>query len=166
VSLIRQADGALVIATTAQGDPGNGLDWTVGRLVDSQTTMNQILLGGNDTLSLTPNSDIGVDVYGYTGNDTITGGAGNDTLDGGPGNDSLVGGAGFDRADYGDAPAAISATFTSGGAGSVTVDGNGGTDTLVQIEEIRGVAVQRHAERWERQRQLYRPRRQRHHPCR
>jgi hypothetical protein len=51
-------------------------------------------LGGNDTLYLSPYSDI---FHGYGGNDRIYGDVGNDRLFGDAGNDLIVGGSGADR---------------------------------------------------------------------
>jgi Ca2+-binding RTX toxin-like protein len=57
-----------------------------------------------------------VNLNGFTGNDTVFGGAGNDTLLGGYGNDRVYGGAGNDL---------ITDEFTAGGIGN-----EGGNDTI------------------------------------
>jgi uncharacterized delta-60 repeat protein len=86
---ILQADGALLIGST------DGGDFALTRLLPSQTAIDQILLAGDDTLTL--NTDVGADMHGYTGNDTLTTGSGNDRLFGGDGNDTINGGAGHDK---------------------------------------------------------------------
>jgi hypothetical protein len=82
-------------------------------------------LGGNDSITVGSTITQGADLYGGSGNDTLTGGAGNDRLfgedgndrlNGGKGHNLLVGGAGDDR-------------LTNGGASSVLI-GGGGADTL------------------------------------
>ncbi|MDZ4253123.1 MAG: hypothetical protein U1A72_11210, partial [Sulfuritalea sp.] len=86
---VLQSDGALLVGST------NGGDIAVTRLLPSQTAIDQILLAGDD--ALTANTDVGVDLHGYLGNDTLTTGSGNDRLFGGPGNDGLTGGSGKDQ---------------------------------------------------------------------
>ena len=54
--------------------------------------------GGNDTLT---GSSVSDKLYGGDGNDVLMGGSGNDTLVGGTGNDLLDGGAGSDRYHFG-----------------------------------------------------------------
>ena len=56
-------------------------------------------------------------LYGYAGDDTLTGGSGNDILRGGAGDDTLIGGAGND--------------YLNGGAGNDTLTGGFGSDTAV-----------------------------------
>jgi Ca2+-binding RTX toxin-like protein len=58
-----------------------------------------------------------VRIYGYDGDDTITGGSGNDILRGGNGNDTMNGGAGND--------------YLNGGAGNDIITGGPGADTVV-----------------------------------
>lgn len=98
-------------------------------------------------------------VYGFDGNDTLTGSAGSDFFEGGTGADSLAGGGGFDYASYagalaavrvdllapnlntgdaaGDSYASMEAFFLTGfndvfvgGAGQNIVFGGGGNDLL------------------------------------
>ncbi|KAF0160768.1 MAG: hypothetical protein FD157_4176, partial [Rhodocyclaceae bacterium] len=78
---VLQSNGALVVGNTVDGDIA------VTRLLPAQTAIDQILLSGDDVLSM--NTDVGVDMWGYKGNDTLTTGTGNDKLLGGEGNDIL-----------------------------------------------------------------------------
>ena len=64
-------------------------------------------------------------IYGYEGNDNLTGGDGNDLLDGGSGNDTLNGGNGNDTLIGGDGNDSL-----VGGAGNDVLDGGAGNDTL------------------------------------
>ena len=56
-------------------------------------------LAGNDTVTIT--GTVGIDLFGFAGNDSMIGGVGNDTLYGGLGNDSLNGGVGNDSMEGG-----------------------------------------------------------------
>ncbi len=60
---------------------------------DDNTSLNNALFSGADTLTGGPQSDL---LHGYGGGDSISGGGGNDTLIGGPGNETLNGGPGTD----------------------------------------------------------------------
>ena len=71
---------------------------------------------GNDTV-MPANSDIGQWLYGFAGNDTLTGGNGNDSLRGGLGDDSLNGGPGDDN--LGGGSGADTFNFSAGGADTV-----------------------------------------------
>ncbi|WP_218015175.1 hypothetical protein [Cobetia sp. 5-11-6-3] len=62
-------------------------------------------------------SDTSVYLYGFAGNDVLTGGSASDALQGGDGDDTLIGNLGDD--------------YLSGGAGSNIFDGGEGDDTLV-----------------------------------
>ncbi len=85
------------------------------------------LMPGNDTITYTNNSGVGMTFNGGAGNDIITingtngdtlnGGAGNDQLNGGDGNDTLNGGLGNDT--------------LNGGTGDDAMDGGAGNDTYV-----------------------------------
>ena len=57
-------------------------------------------LAGNDTITIT--GTVGIDLFGFAGNDSMVGGVGNDTLFGGLGNDTLNGAAGNDSMHGGD----------------------------------------------------------------
>ena len=65
-------------------------------------------------------------VYGGTGNDTITGSSGNNIIYGGAGNDAISGGAGSDQL-FGEA----GTDTIHGGAGDDTLNGGADADTLV-----------------------------------
>jgi len=73
-------------------------------------------------------------LFGFSGNDTLSGGTGDDTLSGGTGDDTLVGGTGNDRASFRSAAAGVTVDV---GAGSATGDG---TDVLSTIEDVIGSA--------------------------
>ncbi len=83
------------------------------------------LTGGNvtDTLYGGDGNDT---LYGYAGNDTLDGGIGNDTVRGGDGNDTVNGGDGAD-ALYGENGNDV----MNGGLGNDTIDGALGNDTYV-----------------------------------
>src|SRR4029079_6739066 len=51
---------------------------------------------GNDTVALTPGTDVVADLQGNAGNDVLTGAGAMDALEGGNGDDTLNGGAGND----------------------------------------------------------------------
>ncbi|MGK9259421.1 calcium-binding protein [Sinorhizobium meliloti] len=84
-----------------------------------------------DTLSNIEN------VYGGSGNDTITGDAQNNLIRGGDGNDVLDGGAGNDTADYTDKTQSVVVTLM--GATPATVFVNGvAEDTISNFENVYG----------------------------
>ncbi|WP_323130607.1 calcium-binding protein [Sinorhizobium medicae] len=84
-----------------------------------------------DTLSNVEN------VYGGSGNDTITGDAQNNLFRGGGGNDVLDGGAGNDTADYTDKTQSVVVSLT--GATPATVFVNGiAEDTISNFENVYG----------------------------
>jgi Ca2+-binding RTX toxin-like protein len=78
--------------------------------------------GGNDVLT---GGDAANWMDGGVGNDALTGGAVGDTLIGGDGTDSLVGGGGADSLDGG-----LLADTLTGGAGDDTMNGGSGNDTF------------------------------------
>jgi Ca2+-binding RTX toxin-like protein len=92
-------------------------------------------LGGNDVITVNSKITQGADLYGGTGNDTLTGGAGddrlfgedgNDRLTGGKGHNLLVGGAGDDRLTNGG-----TASVLIGGSGADTITAGKGGDLLI-----------------------------------
>jgi Ca2+-binding RTX toxin-like protein len=96
----------------------------------------------NGTLTAANNTDHAM--YGWLGNDVLTGAAGNDTLygqlgndtlNGGDGNDLLNGGGGTDTASYADSASGVTASLAV-----VTVQNTvgAGLDTLVAIENLIG----------------------------
>jgi len=96
---------------------------TAANAMTAHVSHDSVLYGfdGNDTLTGQAGDDV---LFGQNGNDLILGGDGNDTLAGGPGFDSVFGGAGNDVIRH-----------TLGESGGV-IDGGSGTDTL----EIFGTA--------------------------
>jgi len=110
----------------------NGHSVTVrgGRATVTNTKLIKVFgLGGNDNLFLDESKGAlpKADIFGGTGNDTITGGSGNDVLDGGDGNDVINGGRGNDVALMG---AGDDIFIWNPGDGSDVVEGQGGVDTL------------------------------------
>jgi Ca2+-binding RTX toxin-like protein len=110
---------------------------TVGDFLQSAVTGRVVArgLGGNDTITAPATLTSGVDMYGGTGNDKLTGGAGpdrlfgedgNDTVTGGKGNDLLVGGTGNDTLTD-----TVGLNVLIGGAGADKLTGGTGSDLLV-----------------------------------
>ncbi|MEL0630830.1 type I secretion C-terminal target domain-containing protein, partial [Psychromonas aquatilis] len=104
----------------------NGLLFNTDVVIEGTNGDDQINESGNNN---------GVRIYGYEGNDDLTGTDYNDLIRGGSGNDSLTGGAGNDVLIDGNG----SDTFSAGagddymsisGNGFVSIDGGIGTDTL------------------------------------
>ena len=93
--------------------------------VDSVTSIQGNMAGGNDIVLLDPSVSIPITVAGDAGNDTIVGGSGNDSLVGGSGNDSINGGDGDDEL-YDDA----GSNFLSGDAGSDNLKAGAGADSM------------------------------------
>ena len=77
-----------------------------------------------DTLT---GDDLGQDLYGHAGNDTIDGGGGNDLLNGGTGDDVIRGGPGGDAVE--------------GSAGGDFIDGGPGRDLFAGDNECTDAAV-------------------------
>jgi hypothetical protein len=83
-------------------------------------TVNRLVvyaLGGNDRVAVNARVQVGADLYGGAGNDSLTGGAGSDVLVGGAGADRLAGGLG--------------ANVLVGGAGADRLIGGAGDDLLI-----------------------------------
>ena len=77
-------------------------------------------------------------LFGFAGNDVLTGNSGNDTLFGGDGQDALTGNAGNDRLDGGDGNDTI-----YGFDGADTIEGGSGSDTLyltATSDDLNGAA--------------------------
>ncbi|RVI72515.1 calcium-binding protein, partial [Sinorhizobium meliloti] len=85
----------------------------------------------DDTLSNVEN------VYGGSGNDTITGDAQNNLIRGGGGNDVLDGGAGNDTADYTDKTTSVVVTLAGATLATVFVNGIA-EDTISNFENVYG----------------------------
>ncbi|MGN6159020.1 MAG: beta strand repeat-containing protein [Devosia sp.] len=130
---------------TAQFDAGSGVQSTS---VAAQSAIDTY--GDTDTftdvlaVTLTDANDVayaddtrGTTIYGYGGDDLITGGAGDDNLVGGDGNDTLSGGTGANILVGG----AGNDTFILGAAGTATITDftAGGTDDAVDLTAIAGV---------------------------
>ena len=96
------------------------------------------LLGSNTTGLLTEGTTVGESIdksstttsqriYGYEGNDNLTGGSGNDLIRGGTGNDTIIAGNGND--------------LIYGGSGNDTLTGNDGTDVFVWEDGDQGTTT-------------------------
>lgn len=72
---------------------------------------------------------VAVKLYGYGGNDSITGGSGNDSIDGGAGNDTMVGGSGNDT------------YVVNSTSDKVIEQAYGGTDSIVSSISITNLAA-------------------------
>ncbi|WP_353143379.1 beta strand repeat-containing protein [Acinetobacter pragensis] len=88
-------------------------------LLDSFSNGDEFIFEGSNVTDNLDHSAAtnGVRLYGYAGNDTLTGGSGDDSLRGGDGNDTLIGGAGND--------------LLIGGSGNDTLTGGAGNDTAL-----------------------------------
>ena len=122
IALSRDAAGKILV---------NGGAVTVigGTPTVANTAQIQVFgLGGNDVVTL--NEAIGAlpraNLFGGSGNDTLTGGAGNDQLFGEAGNDNLLGRGGFDLLFGGNENDTI-----TGGDADDQVFGQGGEDRMV-----------------------------------
>lgn len=86
---------------------------------------------GDDTITA---DDSGMQIKGWGGDDSLTGGAGADILEGDAGNDTLDGGAGDDTIEGGDGSDTISGDagddYIEGGSGDDVLDGGANVDTL------------------------------------
>lgn len=99
---------------------------------------------GDDSASGVPSNKRGA-LYGFGGNDTLTGGAlndslfggsGNDTLTGGAGNDILDGGSGVDTVHYAATRALSASNILSQGGQFVISTITDGVDKLTKMEQI------------------------------
>lgn len=137
-------DGATIDVRWQMWNPIDYLKFSDGTIVDMETVLVPVYgTEGNDPNYLSGTQDNGAYregasindlIYGYGGNDNLSGGTGVDTLYGGDGNDSLDGGAGGDYL-YGDAgidvlSGADGDDFLYGGAGNDTIYGRNGNDTV------------------------------------
>jgi Ca2+-binding RTX toxin-like protein len=94
-------------------------------------------LSGNDTITYTNNSGVGMTFFGGAGNDTITiNGPNADTLNGGDGNDMLIGGLGQDTVNGDAGDDRITMLVTAGNVD--TIDAGADTDTLVLSGVVPG----------------------------
>ena len=108
------------------------------------------LFDGNDTgtIKAVGTFSIPMVMLGGPGADTLNGGSGDDKITGGAGNDTLNGGGGRDAANYFNAAAGVTVDLNLAGAQNT---GGAGTDILIGIEDLRGLGIQRHADRRWRQ---------------
>ena len=128
-------------------DSGTGNTLFVANIAPDQLGANNVTiegqalaLGPGDTLESTLR-DVGAELQGdtlnlrgFTGSQTFTGGAGDDTLSGGDGDDTLIGGAGDDTLDGGDQKDVLEGgagdDLLIGGRQNDTLDGGAGDDIL------------------------------------
>ncbi len=128
-SISLEARDSQGLSVKAEGT--NLLDVNLIDLVgDAAQPIREDLLGTN-VLDASKDTSA-VRLYGYEGNDTLTGGAGNDILRGGAGDDTLSGGAGDD--------------ILVGGSGNDTYTGGTGQDLVIfdvldQIDSTAGNGV-------------------------
>jgi Ca2+-binding RTX toxin-like protein len=92
--------------------------------------------GGNDVISGSFGDDT---ILGGSGNDTIDGEDDNDTLKGGGGADVIDGGDGIDTASYGDSPAGVTVSLIGGMA-------SGGDATGDELDDIENLIGSIHAD--------------------
>ena len=116
------------------------LDEAMGALPAAEIfggTGNDTLTGGSggDTLSGEADDDI---LFGRGGNDILLGGAGNDTLTGGDADDQMFGGDGDDRMIWNPGD---DSDLMEGGAGTDTVEVNGGGGAEVFTATANGTRV-------------------------
>jgi Ca2+-binding RTX toxin-like protein len=99
------------------------------------------LLGDRDDRAVTtrtgPNVIGGIDAFGGSGDDVLTGSPTDDVLDGGGGTDVLIGGRGGDRLSDGDVDGAAADLAPN----ADTLDGGPGLDRLSYAQRTRGVVV-------------------------
>jgi len=92
------------------------------------------LLNGNDVITISSSDAPRSGVYGYAGNDKITGNSLDDCIDGGEGNDTIVGMAGGDSLFGGSGNDSLSggagSDYISGDEGNDIIDGGSGDDTI------------------------------------
>ena len=128
-------------------DSGTGNTLFVANIAPDQLGANNVTIEGQ-ALALGPGDtlesilrDVGAELQGdtlnlrgFTGSQTFTGGAGDDTLSGGDGDDTLIGGAGDDTLDGGDQKDVLEGgagdDLLKGGRQNDTLDGGAGDDIL------------------------------------
>lgn len=80
---------------------------------------------GNDTITVSPGTRVGVKIEGGDGRDTIRGGAGNDTISGGDGDDTITAGGGDNKIEGGKGSDSL-----VGGSGRDYINGSTGQDLI------------------------------------
>jgi serralysin len=114
----------------------------IGNVVIARGTVIENVFGGSGNDTLTGNSADNQmrgnggadDLTGDAGNDTLDGGDGNDTIAGGAGSDSLIGGLGTDLLSYRDATTAVQVDLLSGAASGTYAAG----DVFTGFENLEG----------------------------
>lgn len=102
-----------------------------GKLVEPALTADQsknITIktdAGNDTITVSPGTRVGVKIEGGDGRDTIRGGAGNDTISGGDGDDTITAGDGDNKIEGGKGSDSL-----VGGSGRDYINGSTGQDLI------------------------------------
>jgi hypothetical protein len=128
-------NNGLIVGTTAitfRDQAGNGLP---NRVVNNGTLVgNVVFLDSSDTYDGTRGRIEGT-VFGFGGNDTLTGGAFADRFNGGAGNDTINGGGNVDTAVVRGLRSAYTVTQTATGVFQVV--GPDGTDTLTAVEFLQ-----------------------------
>jgi Ca2+-binding RTX toxin-like protein len=123
-SIVTSRDAAGHILVNGGAVPVVGGSATVA----NTSTIQTFGQGGNDTITLDESKGAlpAANLFGGTGNDTITGGSGNDMLFGEDGNDTLLGKAGNDQLFGGAGNDAL-----TGGTGNDQVFGQAGNDRMI-----------------------------------
>ena len=144
-SQMKDADGYITASGgDAGGDKLKNIKVILGSAHDdtliADTIARRGLFGydGDDTLTGGTGRD---ELYGDEGDDVLTSGPGNDLLYGGPGADTLDGGAGRDIADYRDSPAGVTIDFSGMKDANGYITASGGDaqgDKLKNIEQVWG----------------------------
>jgi Ca2+-binding RTX toxin-like protein len=121
-------------------DGGSGVDTADYR--EKTVGISVTLNGGNDAIVMVGGIAEDIlrrieNVYGGSGDDTITGDAQDNLFRGGPGNDVLDGGAGIDTADYSDKTTSVVITLTGASPAIVFVNG-AAEDTISNFENVYG----------------------------
>lgn len=119
--------GSNTLTPTSQGTNGvpNNAVGTL-QITDNAggtTDVIRLYVGGSGNNTVSAGGTTPVAMFGFNGNDTLTGGSGNDFLFGGDGNDKLIGGGGNDTLNGG-----TGSDTLVGGAGNDTLTGGAGTD--------------------------------------
>lgn len=138
----------------------NGVAYAAGTGADGQGSIDTIsgfeYVYASNYNDFIQGSDSAAEImYGYNGNDFLSGGGGNDslygqngddTLVGSSGNDVLDGGAGIDTVDYSSATDHVLVNLSGSSqtlngvslSAGTAVDGLGGTDSISNVENIAG----------------------------
>ena len=136
--VVQTLNGDLVIDISAMTVSAAAF-WSQAK-ANSAVAILSSIFAGDDTIygsnqQQAQGIDVGDDLIGFEGNDSIIAGAGSDTLDGFKGNDFLDGGADTDAAFYGSARADYSVVTYAGTTGVIALGAaNDGVDKLVNVE--------------------------------